>query len=56
VNQDDRSKLDQLIVLLQGFKLETKGIRQHVSTVADLTEQTLKEAVRTLQEIRDRNL
>jgi hypothetical protein len=53
VNDEDRRKLDQLIHLLQGFKLETRGIRQHVSTVADLTEQTIKECLRVLQAIRD---
>jgi hypothetical protein len=55
VTDEDRAEiknlLRQLVDLLKGFKLETRGIRQHVSTVADLSEQTFKDCLRTLQKI-----
>jgi hypothetical protein len=51
VNDTDRKKIEQVIQLLEGFKLETKGIRRHVSTVADLTEDTLKDILKTVQDI-----
>jgi len=55
VTDDDRKKLDEVIQLLKGFHLETKGIRRHVASTADITEDVLKTILRTVQEIRDRS-
>lgn len=52
MKDEDSKKLDQIIHLLQGLALEGKGIRTHVSSVADLYETVLKEVKYLLMEIR----
>lgn len=54
MNEEDRRKLDEVIELLKGFHLETKGIRRHVASTADITEDVLKTILNMVQEIRNR--
>jgi hypothetical protein len=55
MTDDDRTQLDVIIELLRGLDLHSKGIRRHVSTVADFTDHTLREILATVKEIRSRS-
>lgn len=54
MTDSDRTKLDQILQLLQGLALEYKGIRVHISSASDLHEGAMKDVTRMVREIRDR--
>jgi hypothetical protein len=54
LNDEDRKNLALLLSLVQGLKIDAAGMRQHVSSAQDLHDSVLRDVLRVLIDIRDR--